>query len=152
MAVETKQVILTEINEEYSVQIKNIYYSCIYLTYILYQFNKLNLNIFLISYFLKDWVRGSLTGAGYLRKYGTYCQTSLVYTLPSTAIRDQLWFCQSLISSIHGCPFVSTFANHGIWFYVSAVFTCTDRKINGFRTKRSTAARGRAVMASETSF
>jgi hypothetical protein len=44
--METKCVIMPEINEEHHVRIKNTYDSCIYLTCILYYFNKL---IFLTS-------------------------------------------------------------------------------------------------------
>jgi hypothetical protein len=58
--METKHVIVLEINEEHLKQIKYTYYSCIYLTHILYYFNNLSLKLFSIFYFLKYWVHGLL--------------------------------------------------------------------------------------------
>jgi hypothetical protein len=60
MAAETKHVIVLEINEEHHVQIKHIYYSCIYLNY----FSKLN--FFLILCFMKNGVCGLFGDSGYL--------------------------------------------------------------------------------------
>jgi hypothetical protein len=43
--VKTKHVLVPDIND-HLIQIKNTYYSCIYLTCILYCFSKLNVNVF----------------------------------------------------------------------------------------------------------
>jgi hypothetical protein len=58
MAAETKHVIVPEINEEHHAQIKNTYYSCIYVTCILYSFNKLDLKAF--SFFTSLLALGAL--------------------------------------------------------------------------------------------
>jgi hypothetical protein len=50
---ETKHVKVSEGNEEHRVQIKNTHYCCIYLTCVLYYFNKLNVNFFFTSW--KIW-------------------------------------------------------------------------------------------------
>jgi hypothetical protein len=60
--METKFVIVPEINEEHRVQIKNTYYFCIYLTCILHYVNKLNLFIFLIFNFMRNGVHGLFGG------------------------------------------------------------------------------------------
>lgn len=57
---------------------------------------------------------------------------------------------QKWIPNIHGFPFVSCFARHGVLFYVSTVFVHVEI-FGGLRTKLSTFAGGRIVMASETS-
>jgi hypothetical protein len=44
---------------------------------------------------------------------------------------------------------VSGFANHGIWFYSSAIFI---RVYGGFRIKSFTFPEGRAVIATESGF
>jgi hypothetical protein len=63
--MEAERVIVPEINEQHCVQIKNTYYSCIYLTCILYYFSKLNL-----KFFLKNEMHSLFGDARYLRKYG----------------------------------------------------------------------------------
>jgi hypothetical protein len=61
MAAETEHVIglLPEIKEKHCIQIKNTHNSCIYLTCVLYFFNKLNLKSLFIFYFLKMGCRVS---------------------------------------------------------------------------------------------
>jgi hypothetical protein len=56
MAAETKNAVAPEINEGHHVQIKNTYYSYMYLKFILYYFNKLNLKIFFSFLLLKNGV------------------------------------------------------------------------------------------------
>jgi hypothetical protein len=52
-------------NEEHHAQIKNTYlYTCIYLTCILYCFNKLGLEVSSVFYFLKNGVHGYLVAEG----------------------------------------------------------------------------------------
>jgi hypothetical protein len=71
MATEAMHIIVPDINEEHSVQIKNSYYSCIYLTRILHCFNTLNLKIVSVCHFLKNGVHSLFGGAGCLIKYST---------------------------------------------------------------------------------
>jgi hypothetical protein len=67
----THNLLLPITPPKHSIQIKNSYYSCIYLTCVLYYSNTFNLNIFSVSYFLKNGVHVLFGGTEYSRKYGT---------------------------------------------------------------------------------
>jgi hypothetical protein len=71
MAMETKHVIVLEDNKEHCVQIKNTYYSCRNLTYILNYFNKLNC-ILLLLFSVEKWGVWLILGHGMFEKI-RYC-------------------------------------------------------------------------------
>jgi hypothetical protein len=82
--MQTKHVLVLEINEEQCVQIKNTYYSCMYLTCILYYLNKLNLKCFFFNVLLRNkWSAWLIRGCRVLKKIR---YVSLSVTLPTPQI------------------------------------------------------------------